>query len=380
MQELIEYLKTNTFESLTDNYGLLVKPYNNGELYNISYTNWASPKFIKLVEACRGIVIDKDLNVLVRPFDRFYNYGENPNQEEIDLADTNIFDKIDGSLVKVWWYPKENRWCVGTRGTAFAERENEYDTDYRALIYRALNITSDNEFNILCEDQELAYDETHLFELTSPYNRVVVNYDGIKLHYLNSRNIITGEYNPWSEDRIKEFGVEVIQKFDLKTMEELKDFNSKFTIDDLKEGFIICDSKFRPVLKLKADLYVHMHYLRGEGLAHRRMVYMLIRNDHDEYLTYFPNDKPQFERYIDTWDYMIADLMDVYRDHEGKTAREVSTAMEGDFRVSAVVGMLKSASHGHAPLSFLDVSLEKYRYKLFMNYFNKLGHKVIDYV
>lgn len=370
MQALLNFLKTNTFEALTENFGILVKNYND-ELYNLSYTNHASPKYHEIVDSCRGIVIDKDLNVLARPFDRFYNYGENPNQEPFDFSETHIFDKIDGSFIKFWWYPKEQRWCVGTRGTAFCEMQNKYDTNFKGLVYKAMNVDNDELFSGLC-DLALDRDQIHMFEITSPFNRVIINHTKTKLYYLNSRDNKTGEYSMLDEGHLELLGVEAAKKYAFKSVNEMLELNDSITLDTIHEGFIVCDKNLKPIMKMKCDLYVSMHYLRGEGLTHRRIIYMIIRNEYDEYLTYFPDDRVHFEKYFATWNHMIDDLNKLCDLHEGKTPREVSEVMAKDFRSSVVVGVLKYTSNDL--IAYLDTTLEMFRYKVFMNYYKQLGY------
>lgn len=371
MQLLIDYLKNNSFDKLAREYGILVRNYND-ELYNLTYTDYLSPKFNPLVELCRGTVIDKDLNVLARPFDRFYNYNENPNQQPFDFSNSFVFDKVDGSLIKVWWYPKEQRWCVGTKGTAFCEMSNPYDKNFKKLVYESLNVNSDDEFNSLCNGK-LEQHKTHLFEITSPFNRVVLNYSETKLHYLNSRDIVTGEYSMLDDATVLAFGAELVNRYNMNSIHEMHDFNNSLTTDYLLEGFIICDSNYKPTFKLKAELYMKMHYLRGDELTHRRMVYMLIRNDYGEYLTYFPDDKVHFERYFKTWDYMIDDLNKLNKKYAGYTPRQISESMGKDFRVAVPVEMVNFDGSLN---EFLCTKLESYRYKLFMKYFGILGYVV----
>lgn len=380
MNALLNYLKVNSLESLTKDFGILVKNYG-GDLYNLSYTNYASPKYNDIVAECRGIIIDKDLNILARPFDRFYNYGENPNQEEIDFSETFVYDKLDGSLIKIWWYPKEQRWCVGTSGTAFCELGGDGARDFKKLTYVALDVKNDKEFNDIC-DLVLSRNDTHLFELTSPFNRVVVKYQSTKLHYLNSRSIETGLYNRLHVNQTDILGCEVAKLYDFKSVEDMKVFNDKHTVDDVKEGFIVCDKNHKPILKIKSDLYVQIHYTRGEELTHRRIVYMFIRGDQDEYLTYFPDDAKYFQRYFDVWNFMIVDIIDLYRIHKDQSNREISGLLKGDFRMAAINGMVKLVNDSDtdvSPLDYLDKTLEMFRYKMFMNYFKQLGYEVIDY-
>ena len=54
--------------------------------------------------SCRGLVIDAEGNILARPFKKFKNYEEY-DPSEIDMSKTfEIFEKMDGSLIIVFYY------------------------------------------------------------------------------------------------------------------------------------------------------------------------------------------------------------------------------------------------------------------------------------
>ena len=100
----------------------------------------------KAVQQCRGIILDKEtFEIVCRPFDKFFNYGET-HAAKIDWDSAVATEKIDGSLIKVWWAEKLNKWMVSTNGTvnAFeAEIQNDaspYKTFGELFLY-ALGIS-----------------------------------------------------------------------------------------------------------------------------------------------------------------------------------------------------------------------------------------------
>lgn len=66
---------------------------------------------------CRGLILDKDYNVIARPFKKFFNYEENKHTA---TADFNIYEKLDGSLGIVFFYSGE--WIIATRGSFESEQ------------------------------------------------------------------------------------------------------------------------------------------------------------------------------------------------------------------------------------------------------------------
>ena len=74
---------------------------------------------------CRGLIVDKDYNVVERSFPKFFNYGElDPSQ--IPDEKFHFYEKMDGSLGILYWdgfIPK-----IATRGSFHsdqAERASE---------------------------------------------------------------------------------------------------------------------------------------------------------------------------------------------------------------------------------------------------------------
>jgi hypothetical protein len=53
-----------------------------------------------------------------------------------------------------------------------------------------------------------------------------------------------------------------------------------------------------PVCKVKSPIYTAIHHLRGEGLNPKRIAELVVINEQDEYLTYFPEDKKHFTPYV----------------------------------------------------------------------------------
>lgn len=75
--------------------------------------------------SCRGMVIDADGKILARPFQKFKNYEEH-DPSEIDMSqDYQIFEKMDGSLIIVFYYEPRMEWIVASRGSFISEQSVE---------------------------------------------------------------------------------------------------------------------------------------------------------------------------------------------------------------------------------------------------------------
>ena len=67
-----------------------------------------------IVKECRGIIFNTTtLKPVCVPFFKFGNYGES-YADEIDWNTAKVQEKIDGSLIKLWY---DNEWHISTNGT-----------------------------------------------------------------------------------------------------------------------------------------------------------------------------------------------------------------------------------------------------------------------
>ena len=71
--------------------------------------------------SCRGLVIDADGNILARPFKKFFNYEEVQNKIDMNKP-FEAYEKMDGSLIILFYYPKEQKWLVASRGSFISEQ------------------------------------------------------------------------------------------------------------------------------------------------------------------------------------------------------------------------------------------------------------------
>lgn len=302
--QVIEYIKQHGTEKLTEELGISVKRYDDERLMVLNYNQIESPKTHPLVIECRSLILDYDLNVVSRGFDRFFNLGEALNvMPEINWTTAECVEKVDGSLIKIYHY--KGVWYISTRGTAFAESDcMGFGVTFRELVLKALGESyglqsfTDSEFQHQC--RWIDPDYTYIFELTSVENRVVKHYDGYTLHFLAARNNATGDYGDWHHrDWAHMLGASQIKAFRFSSEEEAVKAAAK--LQNLDEGFIVYQNGV-PIAKIKSPTYVAVHHIRGEGLNPKRISELVLNGEVDEYLTYFPNDEavvlPYLEAYI----------------------------------------------------------------------------------
>lgn len=189
--------------------------------------------------SCRGMVIDIDGNILARPFQKFKNFEEH-DPSEIDMSKPySIYEKMDGSLIIVFYYLERMEWIVASRGSFISEQSIEGR--------KILGTKTENMSKL----------STYLFEILYPENRIVVDYGNRReLVLLASVHTKTGaelKYNDLVEIYSKWFTV--VKRYDIKinSLPELKALE-----EDNMEGFVIrFEDGFR--VKVKFSEYIRLH-------------------------------------------------------------------------------------------------------------------------
>jgi len=245
----------------------------------LKYDQIRSDMSIPLVRECRGIIIDEAegyLPVCV-PFFKFGNFGE-AYVPEIDWSTARVQEKLDGSLIKLWFY--KDKWHVSSNGEMDASNAHISSallpsadkTDLFTLFTKAWEETG-VEINAL--DRNYVY----MFELTSPHNRIVVRYDRIAIHHIGTREVNSlKEYN-------LDIGIQKPREFSLKTLDECIDSAKELGYDH--EGYVVVDNNFNRV-KVKSPLYVALNHISQGVTTYGNIIEIIKKNEQDEFLAYFP--------------------------------------------------------------------------------------------
>lgn len=274
-------------------------------LVMFKYSQFDSDFMNPLVRECRGIILDEDtFDVVSYAFDKFGNYGE-PYCPEIDWKTARVGEKLDGSLCKFVKFPDGNL-LVSTNGSIDAFKAGLQDqigcpySTFGELVVEAVRVEAARR-NMSASDSKLAWladmlepGYTYMFELTSPYNKIVVPQTETRLNFLGCRNNETFEEIYFTDHPLA--GVFRTPKvFPLGSLEECVSAAKELTLDH--EGYVVCDAAFNRV-KVKSPLYVSAHYMRSDdgSLSHRRAAELIKENQTDEFLTYFPEFKSDFDK------------------------------------------------------------------------------------
>lgn len=327
--------ETDGITQLVNIYDVIAKEYDRGDgqkMYCLNYDQIKSPK-TPVTNECRGAIVtltESGWIFLCRPFDRFFNFGETQcSVTESDIDSLVLHEKIDGSLMKVWYNPFTSEWNVGSRGTAFAESEvNGWGLTFKELFERAAGF--DVKGFIGCDT-----DKTFIFELTSHENRVVTKYEGTNIWFLGSRNNVTGETCSdlkFYEDNFDHFAL-IGKRVSVNSVHQIKEIFSTFTA--LEEGFVAYDTSGKPVAKFKSPQYVIAHRIRGEGLSKKRICELVLMNEHEEYLAVFPEDSKHFIDTIDEFTRLKCHIKNTYNAFRNAGSDKEFALAVKDFEFSA---------------------------------------------
>jgi len=231
---------------------------------------------------CRGLVTNSKGDIVARPFKKFFNYEEY-KPEEIPNENYVVYEKMDGSLGILFYYEVEltderryNIWFNNNYETGmerFFDPNNlpDFDNSYYEptpktkgewILATRGSFTSPQAIKgkeILDRHDISAWrkDNTYLFEIIYPENRIVVDYKGEeKLVVLGAIHTETGNEVPDSSlFFLQESGFEIVITY--KTWGEEYDL-LKEEISKDREGYVIrFKNGFR--MKIKGDEYKRLH-------------------------------------------------------------------------------------------------------------------------
>jgi RNA ligase len=260
----------NTLEKYYQD-GLLLK--QTHPIYDLTIWNY-SPKvqydrlWDDITIQCRGLVTNSKGNIVARPFKKFFNYEEY-SPEDIPNEDFVVYEKMDGSLGILFNY--NNEWILATRGSF---------TSPQAI--KGKEILNKHDISSIRKDN------TYLFEIIYPENRIVVDYgDEEKLVVLGVIHTETGDELPdssvfWLQD----CGFEIVKTY--KTWGEGYDL-LKEEISKDKEGYVIrFKSGFR--MKIKGDEYKRLHRILTNISNRDIWEYLKDNKSFDELLNKVPDE------------------------------------------------------------------------------------------
>lgn len=260
-------------------------------IYNYSPKCQYKQKWDDVTMMCRGLILDKQGNIIARPFKKFFNYEEHIQKGfDIPSEDFEVYEKYDGSLGILYFDNDKPK--LATRGSFISEQ--------------AIKGTEILQKNFL--HYPFRKDWTYLFEIIYPENRIVIDYKGkeevILLAVIETK---TGKEIPLNQFN----GFRIAYRYDgIEDISKLKQNQ-----EENKEGYVIRFASGLRV-KLKFEEYVRLHRLVTETNIKRIWEYLKNRQPINDLLDRVPDE---FYKWVkDT----IAKLENQYKNIEEESKKE----------------------------------------------------------
>lgn len=276
MLQIQKFCMENTnWKALLKNKPYCLKIEEKENLVLFKYDQIRSDFSQEICRECRGIILEKNSWKVVRmAFKKFFNYEET-HADKIDWNSATATSKEDGSLISLYYY--NNEWNIATNG-----RINSKEANIDSPLYKTYYDLALEAFKLYNVDfNKLNKNYTYTFELCSPFNQIVCKYDKIYLFLICVRdNDTLEEVNEIIEN------VELPKFYKLNSKEEYEQLIA--LLGENKEGIVVKD-KYNNRVKMKTLLYFQLHRMTGnKNLTLERAVELIMSNDTDEFLSYFP--------------------------------------------------------------------------------------------
>lgn len=299
MSLIQEYLRAHTgiepaLAALKAEHGVNARLYSDCVVLN--YDQSRKARNSPLAGQCRALQLDiSTFATLSRAFDRFFNFGETKDSLKYDFKNAIVFDKIDGSLCILYYHPGQQRWHFRGRTTAFGETPVEKASrPFSQLAFEAAGIAPDGI--------GLDKGKSYVFELVSPYTRIITPYEATELYFIAIFDNTGVEWPPLA-DPASQYQTAYKSVADHLTCRPIP-FFSFTNIKDLKarlagispdaEGYVI-KNPAGSRLKFKNRAYVASHARRDRAISRMRAALEIIESgEAAEYLAYFAKDKGLF--------------------------------------------------------------------------------------
>lgn len=284
----------------------------------------------------RGLILDKTnykdddsiIYILAKPFEKFFNYGENLNYEEgIDFSQKPIvMEKMDGSLGISYFFKEEIRFA--TRGSFTSNQAEKATKMWRENYSKKFNL-----------NKYLLFPYTILTEIIYPENRIVVDYgEDEKLVLLGIRNIVKDEIflDETPYDSLKkvsnQWGMQLAQQYNL-TIDKMLDMKKTITANE--EGWIVkfsCDKR----LKIKGDEYMNVHRIT-HGLSEKAKFYAFAEDSLNHLILQMPEEfRKEIEQFESNLNLLKLNLLNQLNNYF-KQLKTINDRKEFALRVIEVV-------------------------------------------
>ena len=281
-----------------------------------------------LVQEARGIILNtQTLEVVCWPFRKFGNHTES-YADAIDWSTARVQEKVDGSIIKLWYDHAGNHWQFSTNGMIRAENaplEDITQGNFASLIRSAVN------YDQIPFDR-LDRNDTYIFELVSPRTQVVILYSNTTLYHIGTRSNLTGQ------EKEVDIGIRKPAFYPISSLQQCIEAAVALNTGDVitGEGFVVVDGNWNRV-KVKSPDYFLMHALtQKKSISRSECIQLLLSGSSD--LDTICQANPNLIPAVKFYDYHLARLEHL-ADRIGTMARSLYEEYSHDrAAVAKVIG------------------------------------------
>jgi RNA ligase len=222
---------------------------------------------------CRGLIFDRDGNLMSRPFHKFFNINEREETQThvVDMSQPHvIMEKMDGSMIRPILVDGYLRLATKMGVTNVA-------MDAEAWLAAHSHTEHLKQWLHWCIDTGV----TPIFEWVSPFNQIVLAYEEADLVLLAMRDNETGEYHMPDACPFN-----VVPCYG-SVEGNIADYVARQREAEGREGDIIRFANGH-MLKVKNDWYVRIHKTVDRIVFDRNIVDLIINEEVDDVLPMLP--------------------------------------------------------------------------------------------
>ena len=256
----------------------------------------------------RGIIFDKDGNILVRRLHKFFNVNERDETQQhlIDLSEPHvILEKLDGSMITpipigdhFRWGTKMGITDVSMGAETFVATHPNYAEFARVMFTMGF---------------------TPIFEWCSRKQRIVVDYPQDRLVLIALRNTKTGEYASYKVmvENAKAWDIDVVKAYE-GTADSMEHLIAETKAVEGSEGWIIRFDDGHMV-KIKGEWYLRIHKTKDNLSQEKNVIELLISEKVDDAKAFMlADDRKRVEEFEDKFWQGVEDIAALFETYYGR--------------------------------------------------------------
>lgn len=307
---------------------------------------------------------------------KFFNVNENPDYQIDKLKPYPILriqEKLDGSMIRFIETPSKNIFSKTRAG-------HSNDQSIMANEWFKNNFKA-QEFIRESLDLNLAA----IFELTSPFNKIVCDYEHTECQLIQLRDENTGEYlDIYSHPLIIKYknSIKISENYPMMTFDELVEFKKTATNT---EG-VVCTLP-HTLVKFKTDWYMERFRVRSALEVEDSLISLIIDEQLDDAMSLLSDDNPYKKMAIEIQKLILShllderkkvkDLFDIFVNQYNRIAKDFAIAYKNDPSFGIASAYLKKDLVDEQDLMIRikeQVKFKTRRLKMAQDYLKNLGY------